>query len=49
MPDDWEDEPEMIPDPDDLPPDYWDETVDGEWYSHMIPNPAWKGEWEPRV
>ncbi|KAI8587561.1 Calreticulin/calnexin [Geranomyces variabilis] len=48
MPDDWEDEPEEIPDPEDPPPKYWNEDVDGEWFRAMVPNPLWKGEWTPR-
>ncbi|KAI9106266.1 calreticulin [Phlyctochytrium arcticum] len=47
-PADWDDEPEEIPDPDDATPDWWDEDEYGEYYQATIPNPNFKGDWEPR-
>lgn len=32
-----------------LQPSDWDEEDDGEWEVPMIPNPAYKGPWKPKV
>merc|ERR1712176_1490335 len=45
-PDDWDDQPEEIPDPDAKKPEDWDEEDDGEWEAPMIGNPDFKGKWE---
>merc|ERR1712141_816636 len=49
-PEGWDDEPEMIADPDSSKPDDWDDEEDGEWQAPMIDNPEYKGEWKaPKI
>ncbi|XP_055336284.1 calreticulin-like [Paramacrobiotus metropolitanus] len=45
-PSDW-DQPETIPDPFASKPEEWDDVADGEWEHPIIPNPDYKGSWNP--
>lgn len=47
-PEDWDNEPEKITDPDATKPDDWDDEEDGQWEAPLIDNPEYKGEWKPK-
>ena len=48
-PEDWDDAPATIVDPEAKKPEDWDDDMDGEWEAPKIPNPEFKGEWKPKV
>jgi len=47
-PEDWDNEPEKIPDAEAKKPEDWDAEDDGEWEPPMVPNPKYKGAWAPK-